>query len=226
MTENKNLIKLETWFDYYKRVYDIFKKIALIDNYNNFSNGDNKTILSIHLSFLNSVPQEDDFGGIGQVVKLELFKNHSLVHEISLKATSSEEELFQYIWMLVVNHFIQDNYSKDSKIKIVSDQNSTRGFKYLLSDIKINGESIVRANFALSYNKQEYDNMLHYLVLNHNNYHDNYVLVQNVRNFILNNVHRPISPELNNSINQSRKVYEDLVHTNNRLIYKNNRFAA
>lgn len=211
MTENKNLIKIETWFDYYKRVYDIFKRTILFNNYSN---------LSIQLSFFNSVPQEDDFGGIGQVVKLELFNNHSLIHGISLKTTNNEEELFQYVWMLVVNHFINDNYTKNSKIKVYDfTQNSTRSFKYLLSDIKKNSQSVVRANFALTYHKQEYDGMLHQLILNHNNFHDNEILVQNVRNFVLNNVHGPVSEELNNSIKQSRKVYEHLIH-------KNNRFAA
>lgn len=211
MVENKNLVKIETWFDYYKRVYGIFKRTILFNNYNN---------LSIQLSFFNSVPQEDDFGGIGQVVKLELFNNHSLIHGISLKTTNNEEELFQYVWMLVVNHFIEDNYVNNSKIKIYDfAQNSTRNFKYLLSDIKKNSQSVVRANFALTYHKQEYDEMLHQLVLNHNNFHDNEILVQNVRNFILNNVHGPVSEELNDSIKQSRKVYENLIH-------KNNRFAA
>lgn len=208
MTENKNLNKIETWFDYYKRVYEIFKR-----NIYNYSN------LSIQLSFFNSVPQEDDFGGIGQVVKLELFNNHSLIHGISLKTTNNEEELFQYVWMLVVNHFINDNYDENSKIRIYGFKNSTRDFKYLLSDIKKDSQSIARANFALTYHKQEYDEVLHQLVLNHNNFHDNEKLVQNVRNFILDNVHGPVSEELNDSIKQSRKVYEHLIH-------KNNRFAA
>lgn len=204
--ENKNLIKAETWFDYYKKVYSIFRKIILFNNYSNN--------LSIQLSFFNSVPQEDDLCSKGQVAKLELFNNHSLIYGISLKTTDSEEQLFQYVWILVVNHFINDNYSKNSKIKIYDFGHSTRSFKYLLSDIKKNSDSIARANFTLTYNKQEYDEMLHQLVLNHNNYHDNDILVENVRNYILNNVHNPVSSELNNSINQSRKVYEHLIHSN------------
>lgn len=208
MDENKSLNKIETWFDYYKKVYTIFKKTVILSNYSN---------LSIQLSFFNSVSQEDDFGGIGQGVKLELFNNQELIYGISLKTTNDEEELFQYVWILVVNHFINDNYAKDSKIRIYDfAQNPTRSFKYLLSDIKKNNQPIAKFNFALTYNKEEYDEMLHQLVLNHNNFHDNEILVRNVRNFILNNVHRPISEELNDSIKQSRKVYEHLIHSNNR----------
>lgn len=207
MSQNMNLSKVETWFSYYTKVYEIFKRAILINNSNN---------LSIQLSFFNSVPQEDDFYGKGQIAKLELFNNHSLIYGISLKTTDSEEQLFQYVWILVVNHFIKNNYSKDSKIRIYGFENSTRNFKYLLSDIKNNSKSIARANFTLTYNKQEYDEMLHQLVLNHNNFHDNDILVQNVRNFIFNNVHGPVSEELNNSLKQSRKVYENLIHTNNR----------
>lgn len=217
MVENKNLIKIETWFDYYKKVYEIFKRTIIFNHYSN---------VSIQLSFFNSVSQEDDFGGIGQVVKLELFNNQTLIYGISLKATSNEEELFQYVWILVVNHFINNNYIESSKIRICDfSQTSTRSFKYLLSDIKQNGNSIARVNFALTYHKQEYDEMLHQLVLNHNNFHDNEILVKNVRNFILNNVHGPISEELNDSIKQSRKVYEHLIHSNNSYI-NNNRFVA
>lgn len=207
MNQNMNLLKVETWFSYYTKVYEIFKRAILINNYSN---------LSIQLSFFNSVPQEDDFYGKGQIVKLELFNNHSLVYGISLKTTDSEEQLFQYVWILVVNHFIKNNYSKDSKIKIYGFDNSTRNFKYLLSDIKNNSKSIARANFTITYNKQEYDEMLHQLVLNHNNFHDNEILVQNVRNFIIDHYHAPVSEELNDSLKQSRKVYENLIHTNNR----------
>lgn len=204
MVENRNLNKVETWFDYYKRIYNIFRQNILMDRANN---------LSIQLSFFNSVPQEDDFSGKGQIVKLELFNNHSLIHGIMLKTTDSEEQLFQYVWLLVVNHFIDNNYGKNNKIKIYDLKNSTRSFKYLLSDIKKNSESIARANFTLTYNKQDYDEMLHYLVLNHNNYHDNEVLIQNVRNFIIEHPLNNSSIELNSSINQSRKVYEHLINS-------------
>lgn len=206
MVENKNLNKVETWFDYYKRIYNIFRQNILMDRANN---------LSIQLSFFNSVPQEDDFSGKGQIVKLELFNNHSLIHGIMLKTTDSEEQLFQYVWLLVVNHFIDNNYGKNNKIKIYDFKNSTRSFKYLLSDIKKNSESIARANFTLTYNKQDYDEMLHYLVLNHNNYHDNEVLINNVRNFIMEQTSSALSTELNSSINQSRKVYEHLINSRN-----------
>ena len=171
--------------EYYKRIYNIFSQNILMDRTNN---------LSIQLSFFNSVPQEDDFSGKGQVVKLELFNNHSLIHGIMLKTTDSEEQLFQYVWLLVVNHFIDNNYGKDNKIKINDFKNSTRSFKYLLSDIKKNNEPIARANFTLTYNKQDYDEMLHYLVLNHNNYHNNTELIQNMRNYI-------VEYPLNNSSN-------------------------
>lgn len=204
MVENKNLSKVETWFEYYKRIYNIFCQNILMDRTNN---------LSIQLSFFNSVPQEDDFSGKGQVVKLELFNNHSLIHGIMLKTTDSEEQLFQYVWLLVVNHFIDNNYGKDNKIKINDFKNSTRSFKYLLSDIKKNNEPIARANFTLTYNKQDYDEMLHYLVLNHNNYHNNTELIQNMRNYIVEYPLNNSSNELNNSINQSRKVYEHLINS-------------
>lgn len=204
MVENKNLSKVETWFEYYKRIYNIFSQNILMDRTNN---------LSIQLSFFNSVPQEDDFSGKGQVVKLELFNNHSLIHGIMLKTTDSEEQLFQYVWLLVVNHFIDNNYGKDNKIKINDFKNSTRSFKYLLSDIKKNNEPIARANFTLTYNKQDYDEMLHYLVLNHNNYHNNAELIQNMRNYIVEYPLNNSSNELNNSINQSRKVYEHLINS-------------
>lgn len=204
MVENKNLSKVETWFEYYKRIYNIFRQNILMDRTNN---------LSIQLSFFNSVPQEDDFSGKGQVVKLELFNNHSLIHGIMLKTTDSEEQLFQYVWLLVVNHFIDNNYGKDNKIKINDFKNSTRSFKYLLSDIKKNNEPIARANFTLTYNKQDYDEMLHYLVLNHNNYHNNTELIQNMRNYIVEYPLNNSSNELNNSINQSRKVYEHLINS-------------
>ncbi len=204
MVENKNLSKVETWFEYYKRIYNIFSQNILMDRTNN---------LSIQLSFFNSVPQEDDFSGKGQVVKLELFNNHSLIHGIMLKTTDSEEQLFQYVWLLVVNHFIDNNYGKDNKIKINDFKNSTRSFKYLLSDIKKNNEPIARANFTLTYNKQDYDEMLHYLVLNHNNYHNNTELIQNMRNYIVEYPLNNSSNELNNSINQSRKVYEHLINS-------------
>ena len=204
MVENKNLSKVETLFEYYKRIYNIFSQNILMDRTNN---------LSIQLSFFNSVPQEDDFSGKGQVVKLELFNNHSLIHGIMLKTTDSEEQLFQYVWLLVVNHFIDNNYGKDNKIKINDFKNSTRSFKYLLSDIKKNNEPIARANFTLTYNKQDYDEMLHYLVLNHNNYHNNTELIQNMRNYIVEYPLNNSSNELNNSINQSRKVYEHLINS-------------
>ena len=206
MVENMNLVKAETWFEYYKRVYNIYKQNILL----NHSDGD----LSIQLSFFNSIPQEDDFYEKGQIVKLELFNNTNLLSSICLKTIDSEEQLFQYVWILVVNHFLLENYSKDSKIRINSFDKSTRSFQYLLSDINKKGKPIARANFSLTYNKQDYDEILHQLVLNHNNYHDNSILVQNVRNYILNNVNNPISTDLNNSINQSRKVYENLVHNN------------
>lgn len=204
MVKNEDLSKVETWFEYYKRVYNIFRQNILMDRTNN---------LSIQLSFFNSVPQEDDFSGKGQIAKLELFNNHSLIYGIVLKTIDSEEQLFQYVWLLVVNHFINNNYGKNSKIKIYDFKNSTRSFKYLLSDIKKNSESIARANFTLTYNKQDYDEMLHYLVLNHNNYHDNEVLIQNVRNFIMEHPLDSPSNELNSSINQSRKVYEHLINS-------------
>ena len=204
MVENKNLSKVETWFEYYKRIYNIFSQNILMDRTNN---------LSIQLSFFNSVPQEDDFSGKGQVVKLELFNNHSLIHGIMLKTTDSEEQLFQYVWLLVVNHFIDNNYGKDNKIKINDFKNSTRSFKYLLSDIKKNNEPIARANFTLTYNKQDYDEMLHYLVLNHNNYHNNTELIQNMRNYIVEYPLNNPSNELNSSFNQSRKVYEHLINS-------------
>ena len=209
MIENKNLIKAEQWFDYYKKIYNIFRQnILLNDGQNN---------LTMQLSFFNSVPQEDsDYYGKGQVVKLELFNYRTLLEGITLKTTDAEEQLFQYVWILVVNHFINENYSKNSKIRVYNFDNSTRSFQYLLSDIKKNNESISRANFTLTYNKQEYDEMLHQLVLNHNNFHDNNILVQNVRNYILNNFNNPISEELNNSINKSRKVYEHLIHNSYR----------
>ena len=207
MSQNTNLLKVETWFDYYKKVYEKFIRAILINNSNN---------LSIQLSFFNSAPQEDDIDGIGQIAKLELFDNQTLVYGISIKTTSSEEQLFQYVWILVVNHFIKNNYATNSKIKIYGFDNSTRNFKYLLSDIKSNSKSIARANFTITYNKQEYDEMLHQLVLNHNNFHDNEILVENVRNFIIDHYHAPVSEELNDSIKQSRKVYENLIHTNNR----------
>lgn len=216
MIENKNLVKVETWFNYYKKVYDIFRNTTLMNNFGN---------ISIQLSFFNSIPQEEDFVGKGQIAKLELFNNNSLVYGISLKTTDREEQLFQYIWILTVNHFINNNYPKNSKIRIYDFQNSSRSFKYLLSDMKINGQAIARANFTLTYNKQEYDEMLHQMVLNHNNFHDNEILVQNVRNYILNNVNEPMSSELNNSINQSRKVYEHLIH-NNVINHGDNRFVA
>ncbi len=206
MIENKNLSKVETWFEYYKRIYNIFRQNILMDRTNN---------LSIQLSFFNSVPQEDDFSGKGQVVKLELFNNHSLIHGIMLKTTDSEEQLFQYVWLLVVNHFIDNNYGKDNKIKINDFKNSTRSFKYLLSDIKKNNEPIARANFTLTYNKQDYDEMLHYLVLNHNNYHNNTELIQNMRNYIVEYPLNNPSNELNSSFNQSRKVYEHLINSRN-----------
>lgn len=206
MIENKNLSKVETWFEYYKRIYNIFRQNILMDRTNN---------LSIQLSFFNSVPQEDDFSGKGQVVKLELFNNHSLIHGIMLKTTDSEEQLFQYVWLLVVNHFIDNNYGKDNKIKINDFKNSTRSFKYLLSDIKKNNEPIARANFTLTYNKQDYDEMLHYLVLNHNNYHNNTELIQNMRNYIIEYPLNNPSNELNSSFNQSRKVYEHLINSRN-----------
>lgn len=206
MVENKNLSKVETWFEYYKRIYNIFSQNILMDRTNN---------LSIQLSFFNSVPQEDDFSGKGQVVKLELFNNHSLIHGIMLKTTDSEEQLFQYVWLLVVNHFIDNNYGKDNKIKINDFKNSTRSFKYLLSDIKKNNEPIARANFTLTYNKQDYDEMLHYLVLNHNNYHNNTELIQNMRNYIVEYPLNNPSNELNSSFNQSRKVYEHLINSRN-----------
>lgn len=204
MVKNEDLSKVETWFEYYKRVYHIFRQNILMDRTNN---------LSIQLSFFNSVPQEDDFSGKGQIAKLELFNNHSLIYGIVLKTIDSEEQLFQYVWLLVVNHFINNNYGKNSKIKIYDFKNSTRSFKYLLSDIKKNSESIARANFTLTYNKQDYDEMLHYLVLNHNNYHDNEVLIQNVRNFIMEHPLDSPSNELNSSINQSKKVYEHLINS-------------
>lgn len=204
MVKNEDLSKVETWFEYYKRVYNIFRQNILMDRTNN---------LSIQLSFFNSVPQEDDFSGKGQIAKLELFNNHSLIYGIVLKTIDSEEQLFQYVWLLVVNHFINNNYGKNNKIKIYDFKNSTRSFKYLLSDIKKNSESIARANFTLTYNKQDYDEMLHYLVLNHNNYHDNEVLIQNVRNFIMEHPLDSPSNELNSSINQSRKVYEHLINS-------------
>lgn len=207
MKENKNVTKAETWFDYYKKIYNIFRQTILMNHY-----GKN---LSIQVSFFNSVPQEDDFYNKGQIVKLELFDGHRLVYGISLKSLDNEEQLFQYIWILVVNHFINNNYVEGSKIKIYEFDNSTRSFKYLLSDIKKNSEPIARANFTLTYNKNDYDEMLHYLVLNHNNFHDNEILIQNVRSFVLNNVHNPVSPEFDNSVKQSRKVYEHLVHNNN-----------
>ena len=216
MAENKNLLKVETWFNYYKKVYEIFRQTILRNNYSN---------VSIQLSFFNSVPQEDDLTLKGQIAKLELFNNNSLVYGISLKTTDREEQLFQYIWILTVNHFINNNYGKNSKIRIYDFQNSSRSFKYLLSDIKINSQVMARANFTLTYNKQEYDEMLHQMVLNHNNFHDNEILVQNVRNYILNNVNDPASVELNNSINQSRKVYEHLIH-NNFVNYNDNHFVA
>lgn len=206
MIENKNLSKVETWFEYYKRIYNIFRQNILMDRTNN---------LSIQLSFFNSVPQEDDFSGKGQVVKLELFNNHSLIHGIMLKTTDLEEQLFQYVWLLVVNHFIDNNYGKDNKIKINDFKNSTRSFKYLLSDIKKNNEPIARANFTLTYNKQDYDEMLHYLVLNHNNYHNNTELIQNMRNYIVEYPLNNPSNELNSSFNQSRKVYEHLINSRN-----------
>ena len=206
MVKNEDLSKVETWFEYYKRVYNIFRQNILMDRTNN---------LSIKLSFFNSVPQEDDFSGKGQIAKLELFNNHSLIYGIVLKTIDSEEQLFQYVWLLVVNHFINNNYGKNSKIKIYDFKNSSRSFKYLLSDIKKNSESIARANFTLTYNKQDYDEMLHYLVLNHNNYHDNEFLIQNVRNFIMEHPLDSPSNELNSSINQSRKVYEHLINSRN-----------
>lgn len=213
MNQNTNLLKVETWFDYYKKVYEIFRRAVLINRFNN---------LSIQLSFFNSAPQEDEFDGIGQIVKLELFDNQAIVYGISLKAAGHEEQLFQYVWILVVNHFIKNNYAQNSKIKIYGFEHSTRDFKYLLSDIKNNSKAIARANFTITYNKQEYDEMLHQLVLNHNNFHDNEILVQNVRNYIIENYHAPISSELNNSITKSKKVYENLIHNN----YYNNRFTA
>ncbi|MCI9434588.1 MAG: hypothetical protein HFI86_04895 [Bacilli bacterium] len=213
MNQNTNLIKVETWFDYYKKVYEIFRRAVLINRSNN---------LSIQLSFFNSAPQEDEFDGIGQIAKLELFDNQKLVYGISLNATGHEEQLFQYVWILVVNHFIKNNYSTNSKIKIYGFEHSTRNFKYLLSDIKNNSKAIARANFTITYNKQEYDEMLHQLVLNHNNFHDNEILVQNVRNYIIENYHAPISSELNSSITKSKKVYENLIHNN----YYNNRFTT
>ncbi len=216
MTENRNLIKIETWFDYYKRVYEIFRRAIIINSFNN---------LSIQLSFFNSAPKEDDIDDIGQIVKLELFDNQTLVYGISLKTTGHEEQLFQYVWILVVNHFIKNNYTTNSKIRIYGFEHSTRDFKYLLSDIKNNSKAIARANFTITYNKQDYDEMLHQLVLNHNNFHDNEILVQNVRNFIMENYHAPISSELNNSITKSKKVYENLIHSN-RYYSNNNRFAA
>ena len=206
MAENKNLNKVETWFEYYKRVYNIFKQKILIDGTNN---------LSIQLSFFNSVPQEDDFSGKGQVVKLELFNNHSLIHGIMLKTTDSEEQLFQYVWLLVVNHFINNNYGQNTKIKINDFKNSTRSFNYLLSDIKKNNEPIARANFTLTYNKHVYDAALHDLVRNHNNnyYHDTQELIESMRNYIIEYSLNNSSNELNSSINQSRKVYEHLINS-------------
>ena len=58
--------------------------------------------------------------------------------------------------------------------------------------------------------------MLHHLVLNHNNYHDNQILVTNVRNYILNNVNDITSEALNSSLNKSRKVYEHLIRSHYR----------
>lgn len=206
MIQNSNLIKAEQWFDYYKKVYNIFRQNILMNR------GINN--LSIQLSFFNSVPQEDaEYYEKGQIVKLELYNGHTLVEGISLNTTDSEEQLFQYVWILVVNHFINENYSKTSKIQTYGFDNSTRNFKYLLSEIKQNGKPIARANFTLTYNKQDYDEMLHHLVLNHNNYHDNQILVTNVRNYILNNVNNSTSEVLNASLNKSRKVYEHLIHS-------------
>ena len=206
MEKNKFIFISEQWFSYYKRVYNIFLQMILMNR------DDNN--LNMQLSFFNSISQDEYDFNKGQIVKLELFKNNRVLNSISLKTCDSEEQLFQYVWIMVVNHFISENYNPARKIKINEFGGSTRSFKYLLSEIKNNADKpMIRANFSLTYNKSEYDEMLHHMVLNHNNYHDNNILVNNVRNYILNNLDNDISEELNSSFNQSRKVYEHLINS-------------
>ena len=206
MEKNKFIYISEQWFSYYKRVYNIFLQMILMNR------DDNN--LNMQLSFFNSISQDEYDFNKGQIVKLELFKNNRVLNSISLKTCDSEEQLFQYVWIMVVNHFISENYNPARKIKINEFGGSTRSFKYLLSEIKNNADiPMIRANFSLTYNKSEYDEMLHHMVLNHNNYHDNNILVNNVRNYILNNLDNDISEELNSSFNQSRKVYEHLINS-------------
>ena len=201
MNNNVILQKVEKWFEYYKYVYAIFLKNIILNK-----NGD----FSMLLSFFNTVPSEYDDYGIGQIVKLELLNNKEVIESISLKTTNEEEQIFQYVWTLVVNHFINENYDKNNKIMIYSINKSTKGFKYLLSDLKINNQSIVKADFSITYNKNEYDEFLKQLVFNHNNGYDNEQLVSEIKKYLLEGDLNNSSSEFNNSLKKSEKVYQHL----------------
>ena len=203
MDEKDTLKKIDKWFEYYKKIYQIFRNIILFNQYNKNIN--------IQLSFFNTIPQDgDEEYDKGQILKLELCNNHTVIEGITLKTTNSEEQLFQYVWILTVKHFIDENYSKTTKITTYNTNNSSRSFKYLLNE-----QQNIRANFGLTYNKDEYDEMLHRLVLYHNNYYDINTLVQNVRNYLERNYSSKnnTSKEFNNSLSKSIKTYEHLIHT-------------
>lgn len=202
MSENKSLNKVEEWFLYYKYVYAIFLKNIIMSKDGRFS---------MLLSSFNTIPSEDDNYSIGQMLKLELLKGKEPIESISIKMTDEEEYFFQYVWALVVNHFIKENFDKDSIIGFDVAKNSTRSFKTLESNVKIEGVPIAKADFGITYNKDEYENFLKKLIFNHNEGIDSEALIAGVRNYLLE-YDEKLSEELNSSLKKSAKVYQHLKH--------------
>lgn len=205
MNKNDSLEKVEKWFSYYSGVYSIFLKNVLMNRDKD---------LSILFSCFNTVPSEEDSYSIGQMLKLDLLKGKEVIESIYFKTTDEEEFYFQYAWAKVVNHFLHENFEPDHKINYEVSKGYDKSYTSLVSSLKIDGKSIARANFGITYKKTAYDNFLKQLIFYHNEGKNTDELLESLKNYLVG-YDSSSSMEMDSSLKNSVKVYQRLIHKQN-----------
>ena len=188
--------KCDKWFNMFKQVHDVFKKMVLSNEYREQN-------ITMELSFTKFISMVDK-NIKGRIISLDL-KQHSIIIKegVTISIDEENEDIYSYLVACVIDYYISQNYG-DEKIDLMRFNGA------LYSNVKRDRGNVVPmiAFLGTLTESIEYSRIISSIICNHNLGESSEQIIDNLKNSICN---QQISDRIDSNINYSSKQCEHIL---------------